>query len=115
MLDSRQQAMQTAAVAWGPYDNTSLHPDDNSASQSPIGIALTVAEPGVYTFVVGLWQDRTGPAARAEVSERFDPNAAHEWSGQACTAADMQAQLPSTTNPPTPLLCPGPSPALTYS
>ena len=80
-----------------------------------IWIALTVAEPGAYTFVVGLWQDRSGPAARAEVSERFDLNAAHEWSGQACTAADMQTQLPPPTDPPTPLLCPGPSPALTYS
>lgn len=77
-----------------------------------VGVVLTVPVSGFYTFVIGLWQDKDGPARTFEVSETFNLDAAHEWSGQFCTTPAMQAQLPPPTNPPTPLLCPGSAPAL---
>jgi hypothetical protein len=88
----------------------------SAGGQAPhVWIALSVPISGAYTVVVGLWQDNTGPAARVAVSERFNLDAKHEWSGQYCTTPDMQAQLPPPTNPPTPLLCPGPPPSSAYS
>lgn len=78
-----------------------------------IWITFTVPASGSYTFVAGLWQDQAGPTIRAEVTERFNLDAVHEWSGQACTSQSMQAQLPPPTSPPTPLLCPGAPPPLT--
>ncbi len=79
---------------------------------SHVGVVLAVPASGVYTFVVGLWQDRSGPTRTVQVSETFNLDAAHEWSGQFCTTPAMQAKLPPPTNPPTPLLCPGDPPAL---
>lgn len=50
MLDSRQREVQATWVN-----------------------GRTMPTPGWYTFVIGLWQDQTGPNARLVVSERFDP------------------------------------------
>lgn len=80
------------------------------AGASKIWLTLKVAASGHYTFVVGLWQDNTGPSLTTKVSETFVLDAAHEWTGLSCKDPKMQAQLPPPTNPPTPLLCPGASP-----
>lgn len=80
---------------------------------SHVAVELSVPASGVYTFVIGLWQDRSGPVRTLEVGETFNLQAAREWSGQFCTSDAMQAQLPPPTNPPTTLLCPGAPPPLT--
>lgn len=77
-----------------------------------IGIELKVPASGTYVFVIGLWQDSSGPIQTVVVSEQFDLGATHEWSGQACAQPDMQGQLPPPTNPPTLLFCPGSAPAV---
>ncbi len=86
-------------------------PPPNGGS-SHVWIYLKVPASGTYTFVIGLWQNQSGPTLTAAVSEEFNVDAAHEWTGQACTLPDMQAQLPPPTNPPTLVLCPGPPPPL---
>lgn len=82
------------------------------AGGSKIWLTLRVAVSGRYTFVVGLWQDNSGPTLTATVNETFVVDAQHEWTGLSCKDPKMQAQLPLPTNPPTPLLCPGAPPAM---
>lgn len=82
------------------------------AATSKIWLTLKVAASGHYTFVVGLWQDSTGPTMTATVNETFVVDAQHEWTGLSCKDPQMQAQLPPPTDPPTPLLCPGAPPAM---
>lgn len=77
-----------------------------------IWLTLKVAASGQYTFVVGLWQDTSGPTLATTVKETFDVDAQHEWTGLSCKDPPWQAQLPPPTNPPTPLLCPGAPPAM---
>ncbi len=76
-----------------------------------IWVSLHVPASGTYSVVFGLWQNQSGPTLLAAITEPFNLNATHEWSGIACTTASMQAQLPPPTNPPTSLLCPGAPPA----
>lgn len=83
---------------------------DGRSSHAWIG--LRVPASGIYTFVIGLWQDASGPALRVAVQDTFNLDATHEWSGLACALPSMQAQLPPPTNPPTSLLCPGGPPGL---
>ena len=94
----------------GPGRPATFPSPDGRASH--VGVVLTVPASGVYTFVIGIWQDRFSLPRTVEVSETFSLDVAHEWSGQFCTAPTMQAQLPPPTNPPTPLLCPGSPPPL---
>lgn len=82
------------------------------AAASKIWLTLKVAASGHYSFVLGLWQDSTGPTLTAVVNETFVVDAAHEWTGLSCKDPQMQAQLPPPTDPPTPLLCPGAPPAM---
>ena len=82
------------------------------AGAAKIWVTLKVAASGHYTFIVGLWQDNSGPTLTATVNETFVLDAAHEWTGLSCKYPNMQAQLPPPTNPPTPLLCPGAPPAM---
>jgi hypothetical protein len=75
---------------------------------SKVWIVLKVAASGTYTFTIGLWQAASaGPTLTTVVTDLFDLEAAHEWSGQDCTQPSMQAQLPPPTNPPTLVFCPG--------
>lgn len=93
----------------GPGQKATFPSPDGRAAR--IGVLLAVPASGTYTFVVGLWQDRAGPAHTLRVSETFNLDVAHEWSGQFCTTPAMQALLPPPADPPTPLLCPGSPPA----
>lgn len=77
---------------------------------SAVWIALSVPVSGTYTVTIGLWQSLVGPSLRLAVTDQWDVDAAHEWSGQACTLPTMQAHLPPPANPPLSLLCPGAPP-----
>jgi hypothetical protein len=77
---------------------------------SAVWLTLKVPTSGQYAFIIGLWQDASGPRLEAEAADTFDLSPAHEWTGQACAEPAMQAQLPPPTNPPTLVLCPGPPP-----
>ena len=73
-----------------------------------LNFALGITQPrapGTYTFTIRLVTDAgtltfvpTAPVLLAPV--------AHKWSGDACTAAAMQAQIPQATDPPTTYICP---------
>lgn len=92
-------------------------PPPGNADQLPppptdVVVGVKVPQAGTYTFAISLWQDRSGPSiTMPDVTLQFlFGRALHEWSGEACTRADMQSQLPPPTNPPTRLICPGPPP-----
>lgn len=95
----------------GPGKPAAFPSPDGRASR--VGVTLSVPASGDYTFVIGLWQDHSGPVRTLQVGETFNLQAVREWSGQFCTTDAMQAQLPPPTNPPTSLLCPGAPPPLT--
>jgi hypothetical protein len=75
-----------------------------------LGIGISVPTAGTYTFEISLWQDSSRPTVTMpDVAETLLLNQAlHEWGGQQCTTPDMQALLPAPTDPPAPLICPGP-------
>jgi hypothetical protein len=81
----------------------------SSTSQGTIVVAIQVSIPGTYTFQVGLWQNASGPKwSNVTLRQMILLNhIAHLWSGEACTAPDMQSQLPPPANPPTAFICPG--------
>lgn len=93
------------ANAAAPGQPAAIPPVDGSSPR--VWLSLRVPASGRYGFVVGLWQDASGPSLTAAVSEVFDVNVAHEWNGQNCVSPQMQAQLPPPTDPPTPVFCPG--------
>jgi len=73
----------------------------------PINVGMTVpTDPGAYSFSFGVALDGHAPIfVPAPKPVLFAP-VAHEWTGQACARADMQAQIPAATDPPTYYICP---------
>jgi hypothetical protein len=69
------------------------------------GQAFTV--PGYYTFTFGIGVDGSAPVFAATSPSTLLAPIAHQWTGTACTAAAMQAQIPPATTSPTYYLCPG--------
>jgi hypothetical protein len=74
-----------------------------------MSVGIKVPQAGTYTFSVRFWQDRAGPSVAApDITETFAlGQMQREWGGEQCKAADMQAQLPPPTDPPTRVICPG--------
>jgi hypothetical protein len=70
-----------------------------------IGIVPPTA-PGYYTFAFGLAIDGATPAFAVIAPATLLAPVAHEWTGEACLAPEMQSQIPPATNPPTFYLCP---------
>ncbi|HEX8032736.1 MAG TPA: zf-HC2 domain-containing protein [Ktedonobacterales bacterium] len=105
---SNFQPSNQPAVEPPPLNSDSSH----SPYPTDVIVGIKVPQAGTYTFAIGLWQDRSGPSiTMPDVTLQFlFGQALHEWSGEACTQADMQSQLPPPTNPPTRLICPGPPP-----
>lgn len=93
------------ANAAAPGQPATIPPVDGSSPR--VWLTLRVPASGRYGFVIGLWQDVSGPSLTAAASEVFDVNVAHEWNGQNCVSPEMQALLPPPTDPPTPVFCPG--------
>lgn len=60
---------------------------------------------GTYTFSFGLSIDKQAPIFSTTSPPTLLAPPAHEWSGQACTTAAMQAQIPAS-NPTTMYICP---------
>lgn len=83
-----------------------------SRSSTLMVVGIKVPQAGTYTFSVRFWQDRSGPSVTApDIMETFAlGQVQREWGGEQCKAADMQAQLPPPTDPPTKVICPGPYP-----
>ncbi|MDD1748417.1 MAG: hypothetical protein LUO89_00940, partial [Methanothrix sp.] len=79
----------------------------NSSQQTSVFAHVKVPASGVYTFSIGIWQDRSGPVVFATLQATFDVDALHEWSGQACAAPAMQTQLPPPASPASTFICPG--------
>ena len=61
---------------------------------------------GYYTFAFGLAIDGATPAFAVVAPATLLAPVAHEWTGDACLAPEMQTQIPPATNPPTFYLCP---------
>jgi hypothetical protein len=61
---------------------------------------------GTYIFSFGLGVDGQAPVFALSSPPTLLAPPAHEWNGQACTSAAMQAQIPPATNPPTFYICP---------
>lgn len=99
-----------------PSNQPAIEPPPQAGPTSPgptdITVGIKVPQAGTYTFAISLWQDRTGPSiTMPDVTLQFlFGQALHEWSGEACTQANMQSQLPAPTDPPAHLICPGPPP-----
>lgn len=115
VLGSSAVGTSATAAVTDPLANSTLQPATEPAapfSNPQIWVLIEVPAAGTYSFDIRLWQDKSGPSiSLPTVSDTFLLlHAAHEWSGQACTTPDMQAKLPAATNPPTPLICPGPPP-----
>jgi hypothetical protein len=94
-------------------DHPAQIPNDVNGQLRPyLGIGIVVPAAGTYTLEISLWQDSSRPTVTMpDVTETLLLNQAlHEWGGQQCTTPDMQALLPPPTDPPTPLICPGPPP-----
>jgi len=70
-----------------------------------VGIVPPTAA-GYYTFAFGLAIDGAMPAFAAVAPATLLAPVAHEWTGDACRAPEMQSQIPPATNPPTFYLCP---------
>lgn len=83
-------------------------PTGHCSTVMSVGIKVPTA--GTYTFSVSFWQDRSGPSVTApNITETFAlGQVQREWGGEQCKAAEMQAQLPPPTDPPTRVICPGP-------
>lgn len=63
--------------------------------------------PGLYAFAFGLSVDDQSPAFFSTAQPVLLAPVAHKWTGPACEAPAMQAQIPQTvTNPPTQYICP---------
>jgi hypothetical protein len=70
-----------------------------------VGIVPPTAA-GYYTVSFGLAIDGATPAFAAVTPATLLAPVAHEWTGEACLAPEMQSQIPPATNPPTFYLCP---------
>ena len=70
-----------------------------------VGIVPPTAA-GYYTFAFGLAIDGAMPVFAAVAPATLLAPVAHEWTGEACLAPEMQSQIPPATNPPTFYLCP---------
>jgi hypothetical protein len=68
------------------------------------GLTLPSA-PAMYTVSVGVNVDGAPIWFHINWSMLFAP-VAHAWSGEACSAAAMQSQIPAATNPPSYYICP---------
>src|SRR5260221_5540641 len=62
--------------------------------------------PGDYTFAFGRAIDGATPVFAAVTPATLLAPVAHEWTGDACLAPEMQSQIPLATKPPTLYLCP---------
>ncbi len=97
----------------GVNDPQSTQPVQVPASgsqQASVWAHIQVPASGTYTFRVGIWQDRSGPVVFTTLTATFVVDAKREWSGQACAAPAMQAQMPPPSNPPSLFICPGDPP-----
>lgn len=111
-----------ASTAVGASASSAFHDVNNPQSTQPVQIPASgsqqasvwihvrVPASGTYVFRVGIWQDRAGPAVFTTLTATFVVDALHEWSGQACAAPAMQAQMPPPSNPPALFICPGDPP-----
>ena len=102
---------QVGAIVTAPLVDDANQPVQISSATSggALSVTVQVAVPGTYTFSVGLWQDNNG-AKWSNLTVQQMILAGHitnYWGGQACTAAAMQSQLPTPTNPPGEFVCPG--------
>ncbi len=71
-----------------------------------IGITAPTA-PGRYGFAFGLAVDDRPPAFFSTAQPVLLAPVAHKWTGKACEAPAMQAQIPqAVTDPPTMYICP---------
>jgi hypothetical protein len=68
-----------------------------------LGLNLPAAS-GTYAIAFGVTADAAAPAFVPAPQVLFAP-ATHEWTGNACTASAMQAQIPAATSP-TWYICP---------
>lgn len=113
-------AFTSSAV--GTSASAALHDLNNPQTVQPVQVTTSDGQPasvwahvevptsGTYTFSVGIWQDRSGPVVFATLQATFDVDALHEWSGRACAAPAMLAQLPPPASPPSTFICPGDPP-----
>ena len=71
-----------------------------------IGLTPPTAS-GLYAFTFGLAIDEQPPAFFSTAQPVLLAPVTHKWTGKACEAPAMQAQIPQTvTNPPTMYICP---------
>lgn len=93
----------------GASDTQPAKISTTSEGEGIVAVDLQLPAPGTYTFQVGLWQDTSGPKWSNLTLRQMVlfGHINHLWSGQACTASDMQAQLPPPTDPPEVFICPG--------
>jgi hypothetical protein len=127
--DPRDETLQAAFVAgaqagasatmsqenWNPYHIFGFEP----ARMGPLPLALapgnglvlsvdvsTPSASGTYAFSFGISVDGA-PAAPIGTGEQvLLAPVAHTWTGNACTTAAMQAQIPPATTPPSYFICP---------
>ena len=70
-----------------------------------IGLTVPTAS-GQYAFAFSLAQDGAAPALVGTTQPALFAPIAHKWTGQACTAPNMLAQIPTATDPVTYWICP---------
>ncbi len=93
-----------------PQSTEPLQAPASGSQQASVWVHIKVPASGTYVFRVGIWQDRSGPVVFTTLTATFVVDALHEWSGQACVAPAMQAQMPPPSNPPSIFICPGDPP-----
>ncbi len=104
-------ASMTSTVSIG--DNiTPAHVTTTSEGGGAIRADIRVSTPGTYTFSVGLWQNTSGPIFDAQsYSQMILVGHVHYyWGGTECLNDLQQAQMPTPTDTPIALVCPGPAP-----
>src|SRR5690348_10273836 len=102
--DAANARLSTGAGATADFKPITLAP----GKEIVVSVALTLpTAPGTYAFRGGVALDGSALTYPADPSPPalYAP-VAHEWSGENCTRADMLAQIPPATTPPTFYICP---------
>jgi hypothetical protein len=109
--DAAVTAAQISAGGLGPPGATQVTPLPDTlvpGKSLSFDIGLTPPTvPGLYAFAFGLAIDGQPPAFFSTAQPVLLAPVVHKWTGKACEAPAMQAQIPQTvTNPPTLYICP---------
>jgi hypothetical protein len=111
---SGAQAGATVVAAQTGYDDASPNEGVTPlpltiAAGKGIAVEVVVAMPdmqGTYTFSVGFQLDGASAAYGPPTDALFAAPVAHTFTGTACTAPAMLAQIPAATTPETYYICP---------